>query len=61
MLEHARAAAAVSANFTGMFAPSVGSGLHQLVEDHRADLLVVGSCSRRPSAVCSAETTPKAL
>lgn len=36
----------VTADFTGMFAPSVGSGLHQLAEDCGADLLVVGSCGR---------------
>ena len=42
--------AGVSAEFTGIFAPSVGSGLHQLAADTGADLLVVGSCSRRPIA-----------
>lgn len=38
----------VSAELTGMFAPSVGSGLHQLAEDGDADLIVVGSCSQGP-------------
>lgn len=46
----ARAAAGVSAVLTGMFASSVGSGLHRLVADTGADLLVVGSCGRRPIA-----------
>ena len=46
MLEREREAAGVSADLTGMFAPSVGSGLHQLVEDRAADLLVIGSCQR---------------
>jgi nucleotide-binding universal stress UspA family protein len=43
MLERERAATRVSAELTGMFAPSVGRGLHQLAEDIEADLLVVGS------------------
>ena len=43
MLEHERAAAGVSADLTGMFAPSVGRGLHKLAADTGADLLVVGS------------------
>jgi nucleotide-binding universal stress UspA family protein len=46
MLEREREAAGVTAELTGMFSPSVGSGLHQLAEDCDADLLVVGSCSR---------------
>ncbi|HET6869992.1 MAG TPA: universal stress protein [Solirubrobacteraceae bacterium] len=50
MLEREREAAGVSAELTGMFAASVGSGLHQLAADTGADLLVVGSCSRRPIA-----------
>ena len=50
MLEREREAAGVSAELTGIFAPSVGSGLHQLAADTGADLLVVGSCSRRPIA-----------
>ena len=50
MLEREREAAGVSAELTGIFAPSVGSGLHQLAADIGADLLVVGSCSRRPIA-----------
>jgi len=41
MLERQAAATGVSAQVTGMFAPSVGAGLHQLVADHDADLLVV--------------------
>ena len=39
MLERERAAAEVSADLTGMFAPSVGSGLHQLAAHVGADLL----------------------
>ena len=46
LLERERQAAGVSAELTGMFAPSVAGGLHQLVEDCEADLLVVGSCAR---------------
>lgn len=46
MLAREREAAGVCAGLTGMFAPSVGSGLHQLAEDCDADLLVVGSCRR---------------
>ena len=48
MLERERDAIGVSADLTGMFAPSVGSGLHQLGTDCGADLLVVGSSSRGP-------------
>ena len=43
MLERERAAAGVSADLTGMFAPSVGRALHELAADTGADLLVVGS------------------
>ncbi|MGH2881657.1 MAG: universal stress protein, partial [Solirubrobacteraceae bacterium] len=50
MLEHEGAKEGVSAQVTGMFAPSVASGLHQLVADTGADLLVVGSCARGPIA-----------
>ena len=46
MLEREGAAAGVSAEFTGMFASSVGRGLQQLSEDCGADLLVVGSSRR---------------
>ncbi len=46
MLERERVAAGVSAELTGMFAVSVGIGLHQLAKDLGADLLVVGSCRR---------------
>ena len=45
MLERERDAIGVVAELTGMFAPSVGRGLHQLGADCRADLLVVGSSS----------------
>ena len=48
MLERERDAIGVVADLTGMFAPSVGSGLHQLGTDCGADLLVVGSSSRGP-------------
>ncbi len=48
MLEREREALGVVAELTGMFAASVGSGLHQLAEDCDADLLVVGSASRGP-------------
>lgn len=48
MLERECQAVGVQAELTGMFSPSVGSGLHQLAEDCSADLLVVGSCSRGP-------------
>jgi nucleotide-binding universal stress UspA family protein len=48
MLERERDAIGVVAELTGMFAPSVGSGLHQLGTDCGADLLVVGSSSRGP-------------
>jgi nucleotide-binding universal stress UspA family protein len=46
MLEREREAIGVAAELTGMFAASVGSGLHQLAEDYDADLLVVGSSGR---------------
>jgi nucleotide-binding universal stress UspA family protein len=48
MLERERAGMGVGAKLTGMFASSVGSGLHQLAEDCDADVIVVGSCSRGP-------------
>jgi nucleotide-binding universal stress UspA family protein len=48
MLERERDAVGVPAELTGMFASSVGSGLHQLAEDCDADVIVVGSCSRGP-------------
>jgi nucleotide-binding universal stress UspA family protein len=43
MLERERDAVGVTAELTGMFAASVGSGLHQLGQDCDADLLVVGT------------------
>jgi len=46
MLARERAAIGVTAELTGMFAASVGSGLHWLAEDCDADLLVVGSSGR---------------
>jgi nucleotide-binding universal stress UspA family protein len=46
MLEREAASAGVSAEICGMFAASVGGGLHQLAEDLDADLLVVGSSRR---------------
>lgn len=46
MLEHEREATGIMAELTGMFSASVGSGLHRLAHDCRADLLVVGSSSR---------------
>ena len=49
MLERERDAIGVVADLTGMFAPSVGSGLQQLGADCGADLLVVGSSSRGPA------------
>jgi nucleotide-binding universal stress UspA family protein len=36
----------MTADVTGMFAPSVGAGLHQLAEDCDVDLLVVGATRR---------------
>jgi nucleotide-binding universal stress UspA family protein len=46
MLARERAALGVTAELTGVFAASVGSGLHGLAEDCDADLLVVGSSGR---------------
>jgi nucleotide-binding universal stress UspA family protein len=46
MLQREGDAMGVTAELTGMFAPAVGAGLHQLAEDCDADLIVVGSCSR---------------
>lgn len=46
MLERERDSMGISAELTGMFAPSVGGGLHQLGLDCDADLLVVGSSRR---------------
>ena len=46
MLERDRGTIGVVAELTGMFAPSVGRGLHQLASDCDADLLVVGSSGR---------------
>jgi nucleotide-binding universal stress UspA family protein len=46
MLERERAQAGVIAEVRDIASWSVGRGLHQLVEESAADLLVVGSCSR---------------
>lgn len=46
LLESEREAAGVNAELISVSAPSVGRGLHALAEEHAADLLVVGSCSR---------------
>lgn len=46
MLERERDGVGVLADLTGMFASTVGSGLHQLAIDCGADLLVVGSSGR---------------
>jgi len=48
LLEAARVEAGVTAEMIAVGAPSVGRGLHTLAEEHGADLLVVGSCSRGP-------------
>jgi hypothetical protein len=42
MLERERTAEGATAGLTGLFAPSIRSGLHDLAEDVEADLLVVG-------------------
>jgi nucleotide-binding universal stress UspA family protein len=46
LLEAARADASVEADLVWTGSPSVGRGLHELAERHRADLVVVGSCRR---------------
>jgi nucleotide-binding universal stress UspA family protein len=46
MLSHERQAADVAAKLTGTASASVAGGLHQLVADCAAELLVVGSCGR---------------
>ena len=46
LLERERAAAGVSARLVSVIAPTPGRGLHDQAEEHRADLLVVGSCER---------------
>ncbi len=48
MLERERADAEVQAELVSYVASSPGRGLHDLAEQQRADLLVVGSCSRGP-------------
>lgn len=48
MLERERAQAEVQAELLSCAASSPGRGLHELVEQRQADLLVVGSCSRGP-------------
>jgi nucleotide-binding universal stress UspA family protein len=62
MLQGEAAAAGVSAQFTGMFAPSVGWGLHQLAADNDADLLVVGTSHRgRIDVLISGDGTRSSL
>jgi nucleotide-binding universal stress UspA family protein len=46
MLERTRREGGVDAQLTQVGEPSVGKGLHELAEDARADLLVVGSSRR---------------
>ena len=46
LLEAARADAGIDAGLVWTGSPSVGRGLHELAERHRADLLVVGSSAR---------------
>lgn len=48
LLERERAATGVTARLAGVYAPSVGRGLHRLAEQHEAELVVVGSCRRGP-------------
>ncbi len=49
LLERERAEADVQAELTSYVASSPGHGLHELAEQERADLLVVGSCGRGPA------------
>jgi nucleotide-binding universal stress UspA family protein len=46
LLEAARAEAGIDAGLLWIGSSSVGRGLHEIAERHRADLLVVGSSSR---------------
>jgi nucleotide-binding universal stress UspA family protein len=46
LLERERTSVGVSAELSTIVALSSGRGLHVWAEEHRADLLVVGSCSR---------------
>lgn len=46
LLRDERRRAGVTAELAAVAADTPGHGLHQLAEDERADLLVVGSCSR---------------
>jgi nucleotide-binding universal stress UspA family protein len=46
LLEKAREQAQIEANLRYIGSPSVGRGLHELVEREGADLLVLGSCRR---------------
>ena len=46
LLERERAETGVEAELLSLDAASPGAGLHRQAEDQRADLLVVGSCSR---------------
>ena len=48
LLERERADAEVQAELVSRVASSPGRGLHDLAEELKADLLVVGSCSRGP-------------
>lgn len=62
MLERERAQARMVAEVRDIESPSVGRGLHQLAEQHGADLLVVGSSSRGMlSRVLSGDDTRAAL
>ncbi|HTR73518.1 MAG TPA: universal stress protein [Solirubrobacteraceae bacterium] len=49
LLERERGEANVQAELVSYVASSPGHGLHELAEQERADLLVVGSCSRGPA------------
>ncbi len=46
LLEQERMAADIEADLVGVIAASPGRGLHEQAEKQKADLLVVGSCSR---------------
>jgi nucleotide-binding universal stress UspA family protein len=48
LLQRQREALADDAAVVSVPATSVGGGLHQVAEDHDADLIVVGSCHRNP-------------
>jgi nucleotide-binding universal stress UspA family protein len=62
LLEQEREATGVDGELISIPAPSVGRGLHHLVESQGADLLVVGSCSRGlPGRVLLGDDTRAAL